>query len=100
MPNHAAWPKLTRPVKPIRRLRPSTAIQRMTTIVAVVSVSPIAGSTKGSRHSTIAPMSRVCVFEFIGSSALEFRHAFAKQAAGAQKQYEEHQNVHRRLGRS
>src|SRR4051794_38140599 len=56
MPNHAPWPKETRPVYPTSRFKPNAAITRIRQIVAVSKVRPIASNRNGRTRMPTAAM--------------------------------------------
>src|SRR4051812_2175264 len=110
MPNHAAWPKDTSPVVPTSRFSPMVAMHSTTTEIALSSVRPITWSAKGSSTRPAAPIHRGSMRRALpvasgGSSTgalalLESFNAFSEQAARAQHQDQEHQDVHGSLAGS
>src|ERR1700680_750789 len=71
----------------------------MTTSVADVMVRPSASSTGGSTISPSAAISSGIGGRFtIAAASLEPHDAFAKQAARAEQQHQQHQKVDRRRG--
>src|ERR1700704_6405305 len=110
-PNHAPCPNETSPVWPTRILSAMQATAKMTTSVALVSVSPPASSTNGSAaHPSTAMTTGECKaliprpphafgpYGFAAPRSFEAQDAFAEEAARPEEQHEHHQQVHRRLG--
>src|SRR3954462_13509418 len=94
-PNHAPWPKDTRPVCPTRMLSAMHAMAKISTSLADVMASPRPPNAKGSRTRAAAAIARS---RWRGTALLEAGDALAQQPARGHQQHEQHEEVDGGLG--